>query len=133
MRHGNDDKSDIVNIFIFSPERCVSITTGNLERRNEWENRHHSQPGCGVVPAALTINYKTTNEMDKLKSKTECQYRREQRDMAILKEYHAILAKNPEQSRTELYRYLGAKYNLSGQNSIYAVVKRMERRQQVNA
>lgn len=61
------------------------------------------------------------------KKATDLQEERMARDIAICREYDKLTAR-PGQSRTEVIKYLMAKYNIHSTGTIYAIRKRVEER-----
>lgn len=62
-----------------------------------------------------------------LKQSTELQEKRAERDLALYNEYMTLTA-DPKQSRTEVHKYLRAKYNLVSTGTTYAIIKRVQER-----
>lgn len=60
----------------------------------------------------------------RLSRTTECQAERAARDRALYDEY-MTLAANPEQSRTEIHRYLREKYGFHSTGTTYSIIKRV--------
>lgn len=60
-----------------------------------------------------------------LRRRTELREEREERDIAIFNEYNDLTA-DPEQSRTEVNKFLMAKYNIRSTGTLYAIRKRAE-------
>lgn len=56
---------------------------------------------------------------------TQLQEQRKKRDLALWTEYNEIM-RQPNQSKTEVCRYLMHKYNLNTLSSVYQIRKRVE-------
>ncbi len=57
--------------------------------------------------------------------KTDCQKEREERDLAIYKEYNELMSVEG-QSRTLVTEHLMKKYNVHSQGTIYVIRRRVE-------
>lgn len=68
-----------------------------------------------------------TQKTPLLKKTTECQAERAARDRAIFDEYNALVA-SEGQSRTEVNKYLMAKYGIHSTGTLYVIRKRVEER-----
>lgn len=62
-----------------------------------------------------------------IKRTTDCQDERAARDLAVFNEYNK-LAEDPTLPRTEINKYLMAKYNIHSTGTLYAIRKRAEER-----
>lgn len=65
-----------------------------------------------------------TARLTEPEAKTPWQRAKEKRDLSMWREYCGLLAKQPERSRTELAKYLKAKYGFASDSAYYQALKR---------
>lgn len=90
-----------------------------LDNNNQQGDLGEPHAGAaGSTPAPPLIK----NNMARLKAKTELQKWREARNLSLFKEYNKLVSKEG-QSRTEVIKFLMAKYKIHSTATIYAVIQ----------